>query len=249
MPATLPCVLLAVLTLAAGGAAVAAELTVSAAASLADAMRELAPRFEAAQPGTRLQFNFGASGALLQQIARGAPVDVFASADESTMDRAQAAGWVWASARHDFATNTLVLVVPAAGTAAPRSLADLTGLRRIAIGQPSSVPAGRYAREALEAAGLWATVQARTIGTQSVRQALDVVARDEVDAGFVYATDAALMPGKVRVALRVPTTTPIRYPIAALAASRHADEAERFVQFMLGPEARAVLARYGFSTP
>ncbi len=250
------CNLLAALTLAlSGAAAVGAEITVSAAASLADAMREIAPRFEALvearQPGTRVRLNVGASGALLQQILHGAPVDVFASADEATMDQAVAQGRVRAGAPKLFASNALVLVVPAATALRPTRLADLTrtGFRRIAIGLPASVPAGRHARDALQAAGLWPALEVRLVNAQNVRQALDYVARGEADAGFVYATDAALMPGKVQVAFTVPTPTPIRYPVAALAASTQATAAQAFVQFLLTDEARAVLARHGFSAP
>ena len=229
----------------------AGELTVSAAASLTNALRELAPVFENAQPGTKLQFNFGASGALLQQIAKGAPVDVFASADEETMDQAQAQSLVTAGARRDFATNSLVVIVPAAATKPPQSVKDLTqpAYARIAIGVPASVPVGRYTKGVLEAAGLWAAVEPKMIGAQNARQALDYVARAEVDAGFVYATDAALMPDKVKVALTVPTTKPVRYPVASLAASPNADAARRFVEFLASPSAQAVLARHGFGRP
>lgn len=227
----------------------AADLTVSAAASLGNAFAEIGPLFEAANPGQRVAFNFAASGPLLQQIAQGAPVDVFASADEATMDQAQAKGLVQAAQRRDFASNTLVVIVPAVGaTKTPAALADLgqPGYARIAIGQPASVPVGRYTQGVLVQAGLWTAIEPKMIGAQSVRQALDYVARGEVDAGFVYATDAALMPAKVKVAFAVPTTTPIRYPAAPIAASANAEAAQRFVAFLLTPPAQAVLARYGF---
>jgi molybdate transport system substrate-binding protein len=134
---------------------------------------------------------------------------------------------------------------------APGSLADLAApsFARIALGQPAAVPAGRYARGALEAAGLWAAIEPKVIGAQTVRQALDYVARGEVDAGFVYATDAALMPGKVRVALTVPTAQPIAYPAAVVAASPNAALAQRFVEHLTGAAAQAVLARFGFGKP
>lgn len=232
-------------------AAQAAELTVSAAASLTNAFKDLAPLFEAAHPGTRLQFNFAASGALLQQIDKGAPVDVFASADQETMDQAQAKGLVKAEQRRNFVSNALVVIVPTASTQAPKAVADLAqaGYARIAIGLPASVPVGRYTKSVLEAAGLWAAIEPRMIGANNVRQALDYVARAEVDAGFVYATDAALMPGKVKVALTVPTATPILYPVAPVAASPNAALAQRFVEFVASAPAQAVLARYGFGKP
>jgi molybdate transport system substrate-binding protein len=227
-----------------------ADLTVSAAASLGNALQDIAPLFEAANPGTRLQFNFAASGPLLQQIANGAPVDVFVSADQETMNQAQAKNLVQAAARRNVVSNALVVVVPA-GRNPPRSIQDLSqpAYGRVAIGLPASVPVGRYTRSVLEAAGLWTVIEPKMIGAQNVRQALDYVARGEVDAGFVYSTDAALMPDKVRVALTVPTTAPILYPAAPVAASGNAVLAQRFVDFLLAPQAQAVLAKYGFGKP
>ena len=237
--------------LLAGTPAGAAELTVSAAASLSNVLRELGPLFEARHPGTTLQFNFGGSGALLQQIAKGAPADVFASADQETMEQAQAQGLVKAAERRNFVSNSLVVIVPAAAKAQPRAVTELAQpvYGRIAIGLPASVPVGRYTRAVLEKAGLWTAVEPKMIGAQNVRQALDYVARGEVDAGFVYGTDAALMPDKVMVALTVPTESPVRYPIAPVAASPHAAEAQQFVAFMLSREAQAVFAKYGFGKP
>ena len=228
----------------------AADLIVSAAASVTHAFQELAPLFEGANPNTRLLFNFGASNALLQQIAKGAPADVFVSADPQTMDQAQVMGLVRATERRNIASNVLVVVVPAASTKVPRTVADLAqaGYARVAIGLPA-VPVGRYARSVLEAAGLWRAIEPKVIGAQNVRQALDYVVRGEVDAAFVYATDAALVPGKVKVALTVPTKTPVLYPAAPLVASPNAAIALRFVEFLGSPPAQAVLSRYGFGKP
>jgi molybdate transport system substrate-binding protein len=229
----------------------AAELTVSAASSLTNAMRDIAPLFEAAHPGTQMRLNFGASGALLQQIAKGAPADVLATADQDTMNQAQTRGLLQAEQRRDFASNALVVVVPTAGAKVPTALTDLSqpGYARIAIGLPASVPVGRYTKAVLDAAGLWAAIEPKMIGANNVRQALDYVARGEVDAGFVYATDAALMAEKVKLALRVPTAQPILYPVATLVGAPNADGARRFVEFLLTPPAQAVLARYGFGKP
>lgn len=229
----------------------AAELTVSAATSLSNAFRDLAPPFQARNPDIKVQFNFGASGALLQQIAKGAPVDVFASADQETMDQAQAQGLVKAAQRRNFASNALVVIVPARAAQSPHALNDLARhpYQRIAIGLPASVPVGRYTKGVLEQAGLWAAIEPRMLGTQNVRQALDYVARGEVDAGFVYATDVAIMEGKVRLALKVPTAQPILYPIAPLAASPNHAAAEKFAAFVNSPEAQATLAKYGFGKP
>ncbi len=231
--------------------AAAAELTVSAATSLTNAFQALGPAFEATNPGTKLLFNFGASGALLQQIAKGAPVDVFASADQETMDQAQTQRLVQADLRRNFVSNRLVVIVPAASGLMPLKIADLAqpAYQRITIGLPASVPVGRYAKTVLERAGLWPAIEPKIIGAQTVRQALDYTARAEVDAGFVYATDAALLPGKVRIALVVPTPTPILYPIAPVSASSNLGAAERFVAFVQSPQAQVVLARFGFGKP
>lgn len=232
-------------------AAQAGEITVSAAASLSNAFKDIAPLFEAAHPGSKVQLNFGASGALLAQIAKGAPADVFVSADEETMDQAQGQGLVKAAQRRDLVSNALVVIVPAGAARMPAALAEVAqpGYARIAIGLPASVPVGRYTKGVLEAAKLWSTIEPKMIGASSVRQALDYVARAEVDAGFVYATDAAIMPGKVKVAFTVPTTRPILYPIAALAGAPNPGEAAKFLDFLFTPPAQAVLAKYGFGKP
>ena len=232
-------------------AAQAADLTVSAAASLTNALRELGPPFEAQNPGTTVVFNFAASDALLAQIAKGAPADVFASADQEAMDRAEAQKLLAAGSRRNFVGNPLVLIVPSDSTLAIKAMADLLKpeVKRVAIGNPASVPVGRYAKEALASAKLWAGVKPKTIVAQNVRQALDYVMRGEVDAGFVYATDAAIMKDKVRVVATIPTETPITDPVAAIAGSPNLDAARKFVDFLLSPAAQNVLARCGFGKP
>jgi len=225
---------------------------VSAAASLTNAFRDVAPLFEAANPGTQVLCNFGASGALFQQIAKGgAPVDVFASADQETMDQAQRRGLVQVAQRRDFVSNTLVVIVPATAAHEPKAVRDLAqaAYQRITIGLPASVPVGRYTRDVLEAAGLWGAIEPKMVGAHNVRQALDYVARAEVDAGFVYATDAALMVDKVKVALTVPTQKTILYPVAPLAASPNGPLAARFVEFLSSAPAQAVFMKYGFGKP
>lgn len=232
-------------------AAHAGEITVSAAASLTNAFKDIAPLFEAAHPGTKVQLNFGASGALLAQIAKGAPADVFVSADQQTMDQAQQQNLLKPGQRRDVVSNALVVIVPTAAAKVPAALADLNqpAFARIAIGLPASVPVGRYTQSVLEAANLWAPIEAKMIGASSVRQALDYVARAEVDAGFVYATDAAIMPDKVKVAFHVPTAKPILYPVAVLAGAPNPADAAQFVDFLFTAPAQAVLAKYGFGKP
>ncbi len=229
----------------------AAELTVSAAASLTNAFKDIAQRYEQQHPQTKVLLNFGASGALLQQMAKGAPVDVFASADQETMDQAEQQDLTLLRERRDFVRNTLVVVVPSDSTLRLRTLQDLTqpAVQKVAVGTPASVPVGRYTQRALEHAKLWPTVQAKAVNTSNVRQSLDYVARGEVEAGFVYASDALVMKDKVTVAFTVPLDEAIRYPIAPTRASAQPDEAKRFIAFVLSPEGQAVLARFGFAKP
>lgn len=243
--------LVAVCTFAAATQLVAAEITVSAAASLTDAFKEVAAAYEARHPADKVRLNFAASGTLLQQIAKGAPVDVFASADLATMDKAQAQNLIAAAQRRNFARNTLVLITPRGAAVRPASLDDLgqASVRRIAIGNPASVPVGRYTQQALNKANLWSAYEPKLINAQSVRQVLDYVARGEVDAGFVYATDAALMKEKVDVIFTVPLDETVTYPLAPIAASANPAAALSFVEFVTGPEGQAILSRYGFSKP
>ncbi|WP_343722706.1 molybdate ABC transporter substrate-binding protein [Herbaspirillum seropedicae] len=235
----------------AAGAAQATDLVVSAAASLTNAFKELAQSFEQQHPGVKVVSNFGASDILMRQIVRGAPADVFASADQTAMDKAVAEKAVDPATRKNFAANQIVLIVPQGSRLAPTSLADLTqpDYKRIALGNPASVPFGRYTRTALEQAGLWSQVQAKGVMAENVRTSLDYVARGEADAGFVFATDAAIMPEKVKVVLRLPSDQPATYPIAVTAGSRQPALAAQFVAYVLSPTGQAVLARYGFLKP
>ncbi len=243
-------VLLAALSL---GAAVAQaqELVVSAAASLTNAFKAVGQAFEQSKPGARVTFNFAASGPLLAQIQQGAPVDVFASADQETMNRAATAKLLNDASRIDFAQNTLVLIVPASAAQTPRQLSDLAGASyaRISTGTPATVPVGRYTVGAIELAGLTAPLQPKWIYGESVRQVLNYVARGEVDAGFVYRTDALIEPEKTRIALTVPTNTPVSYPIAQVATSKNAPLAKDFIAYVRSAPGQEVLQRFGFSKP
>lgn len=242
--------LLAALALAAPPA-FGADLVVSAAASLTNAFRSLAESYERAHPGTKVVLNLGASDVLMQQIVKGAPADVFASADQEAMNKAEAEKVVAPASRRNFAANEVVLIVPSDSKLNIASLQDLTRpeVKRIAYGNPTSVPVGRYTRGALEAAGLWDAVAAKGVPAQNVRQSLDYVARGEVEAGFVFATDATVMPDKVKVAVRVPSRTPVTYPIAITSQTRQQKEAAQFVDFVASPEGQAILSRYGFRKP
>lgn len=243
--------LLVSLALALPLAAVAQQLTVSAAASLTEAFKEIGTRYEAAKPGVTVRFNFAASGALIQQIEQGAPVDVFASADQETMDRGVDKKLIDPATRRDFAANTLVLIVPAQEAPPVSTVQDLSGaaVKRIAIGKPASVPVGRYTQQALTAANLWTGLEPKFVQADSVRQVLDYVARGEAEAGFVYRTDAALMADKVKVVQTVEGHSPVRYPVAVVAESKSKAAAADFASYLVAPDAQAVLAKFGFAKP
>ena len=226
----------------------AAEMTVSAAASLTNAFTEIKGLFEKKHAGLQVHTNYAASNPLLKQIQEGAPVDVFASADQGTMDKAVAAKVVDPATRKDFALNDLVLIVPA-GSKKPAKLEDIKALKRIAIGNPDSVPAGRYSKDALTTAKLWEALQPQLIMGNSVRQVLDYVARGEVDAGFVYRTDAKQLADKVDVVMIVEGHAPVSYPIAVATTGKNAKMGQEFLNFVLSAEGQAVLAKYGFSKP
>lgn len=227
----------------------AADLVVSAAASLTNAFQEMKPVFEKAHPGTTLVFNFAASGPLLKQIEQGAPVDVFASADQETMDKATPR--IMAESRINFAGNALVMIVPSDSALALTSPEDLKNdaVKLIAIGNPESVPAGRYAKGALSTTSLYDALTPKFVLAESVRQALDYVSRGEVQAGLVYATDATQRQDKVKVAATVAGHKPISYPIATLKDSANADMGKAFLAFVLSDEGQGVLAKYGFTKP
>lgn len=232
-------------------AAAAQQITVSAAASLTDAFKEIGQKFEATKSGVTVRYNFAASGVLIQQIAQGAPVDVLASADQETMKRGVDQKLIDPDTRRDFAANVLVLVGPAQGGPALKALADLSRpeVKRIAIGKVETVPVGRYTKQALEAANLWAPLQPKLVQADSVRQVLDYVARGEVEAGFVYRSDAAIMADKVRIALTAGGHAPITYPVAVVSDSRQKALAKEFAEYLRSPAAQDVLARFGFAKP
>ena len=226
----------------------AAEVTVSAAASLTNAFTELKGLFEKKHAGLQVNTNFAASNPLLKQIQEGAPVDAFASADQGTMDKAVAAKVVDPATRKNFALNDLVLIVPA-GSKKPANIEGIKAFKRVAMGSPDSVPAGRYAKDSLVSAKLWEAIQPQLILGNSVRQVLDYVARGEVDAGFVYRTDAKQLADKVDVVMIVEGHDPVSYPMAVANTGKNAKMGQEFLNFVLSAEGQAVLAKYGFSKP
>ncbi len=232
-----------------GNSQAAREITVSAAASLRDAFGEIGKHYET-RAGAKVNFNFGASGALQKQIESGAPVDVFASAGRPQMDELASQGLIEPGTQRDFAGNALVLVVPADSESAPTSFADLAAanVTRLAVGNPKTVPVGKYAEQTLTRLGLWQQLQSRLILAEDVRQTLDYVARGEVDAGIVYATDVRSSDNKVRKVATAPADShdPILYPIAIVRASSSKEAARAFIDAVTNDEGQRILEKYGF---
>ncbi|MCP4715120.1 MAG: molybdate ABC transporter substrate-binding protein [Deltaproteobacteria bacterium] len=230
----------------------AAELLVSAAMSLKNAFEEIAPLYEGQEPSVTIRYNFGSSGTLEKQIEAGAPADIFASASQRFMNILAETKSIWPVTRRDFARNSMVLIVPRNNPAAINSFKDLgtERCRSITIGNPRSVPAGKYGAEVLKHMGIHKQVQTKLIFGEHVRQVLDYVARGELDAGIVYATDARIRSNKIEVIATAPPTShsPVRYPIAVVNSSRQRELANKFVEFICGSnKARAVLLKHGFS--
>ncbi|MFP5238998.1 MAG: molybdate ABC transporter substrate-binding protein [Acidobacteriota bacterium] len=229
----------------------AGSITVSGAASLTAAFTEMKEAFEKARPGVTVNTNFAASGPLLSQIEAGAPVDIFASADQETMDRAQAKNLIDPASRRNFAANALVLCKPKGGKAAVTSMESLTGkdVERIGLGNPETVPVGRYAREALTTAGVWEAVSPKLVFGDSVKQVQDYISRGEVDAGFIFATDAQSGAAKIDVVAEIPTKAKVSYPMAIVTRSKDNADAKAFADFVMSAEGQAILAKYGFKKP
>lgn len=225
-------------------------IMVSAAISLKDAFEEIRDQYLKQHPDVKIDFNFGASGSLYQQIKNGAAVDIFASADKLTMENAIKDGLMEVATTTDFVQNHLVLILPATSSLEVGGLEDLTqtGIKKIALGSPNSVPAGNYTREALKKAGLYEVLEDKFVFTQNVRQALAYVEQHHVEAGFVYETDAKVAgENQITIVYRVPLETPVTYPIGLVDASNHKEAALAFLKFILTSESQEILSRYGFS--
>jgi len=227
-------------------------LTVSAAASLRDALTEIGHDFEHRHPGVQVRFNFGASGALELQIEQGAPVDAFVSAADKQMDDLASRNLILKETRSVIARNSLVLIVPADSKLAIGGFPDLTKpfVNHVAIGDPASVPAGKYAQQVLTRLKIWRAVLNGAVLCKDVRSVLTQVELGNVDAGIVYSTDAAIT-NKVRVVAVSPEAwhSPIDYPAAVVAASHDPDAARALVNFLKSDEAKAVLKKYRFVNP
>jgi molybdate transport system substrate-binding protein len=239
---------LLLLLLLAASAAAAGEIRLFAAASLADVVGEIGAVYRREHPEVTLVRSFAASGTLARQIAAGAPADLFISADPQWIAYLATAKQVAPGEVATLAYNALVFIGRPDLQVA--SLADLAGLRRIAMGSPGSVPAGQYAAEALKKAGLYDRLAAerRLVLAKDARQAFIYAERGEVDGAFVYATDVPLAKYAIRLFAVPPELhSRIAYPMALTAAGRTNPEAQDFFAFLQSPQARAILSRYGFS--
>ena len=234
-------------------AASAQEVTLSVAISMKDAVEELGRTFVSRRPGVRLRYNFGSSGELQKQIEAGAPIDLFVSAAQRQMDELAQRGLIVRDSRRVFARNVLTVIRSADSPADLSKPADLLDARvgRLAIGNPKTVPVGQYAEESLRALGLWERLQPRLVFAENVRQVLEYVARGEVDAGFVYTTDAAVRADRVKEAFRPGEETyrPVVYPVAVVASAKEPALGRAFIELLVSAEGQAVLARLGFQPP
>jgi molybdate transport system substrate-binding protein len=228
------------------------EILVSAAVSLTNAFQEIGDLFKGKQGGVRVLFNFGASGDLARQIIGGAPVDVFASASPKDMDDLDQKDLIIKGTRVNFAGNRVVLITPFRSVFPLTSFHDLTRaeVKRVAIGNPKTVPAGRYAEEVLKHFHLSDAVKDKLIFAGNARQVLDYVARGEVDAGLVYSTDALVRAKEIKSVAEAPeqSHSPLVYPIAVIKETRNEVLAKEFISLVTSREGKTVLEKYGFRT-
>ncbi len=227
------------------------NLLISAAASLKEALEEIKPLYQQSKPNVNINYNFGSSGALQQQIEQGAPADIFISAAKKQVDALEQKGLLVPGTRNIIAKNRLVLVVPnnVVGVTSFYNLEDAK-VKKIAIGEPRSVPAGQYAQQVLEKLKIWQKVKSKLVFANNVRQVLASVESGNADAGLVYATDAKISNQvKVVVAADEKYHSPIIYPLAIVKRSKNIDAAKEFSQFLSSNQARAVFKKYGFILP
>ena len=226
------------------------ELTISAAASLKDAMEVIQSTYQEEHPEVTLKFNFGGSGSLQQQISQGAPVDLFFSAAEDKFDILVEDDSIAKEDRVDLLGNSLVLVVPKENQLI-KGFEDLAKaeIDKISIGTPETVPAGKYAKESLEKTDLWKDVESKVVYAKDVRQVLSYVETGNVAAGIVYKTDA-LVSNKVNIVATADpgTHTPIIYPMGIIKDSKNYEEAKDFYSYLQNNDALKVFEEYGFTT-
>jgi len=232
----------------AAGLVNAADLLVFAAASLTDSTKEIANDYTK-QTGQKILFNFGASSTLARQIEEGAPADIFFSADEAKMDGLEKKGLILAGTRKSRLSNSLVIVVAADSSLQITSATNLTdvGIKRIALADPKSVPAGIYSKTYLEKTHLWTVVEPKVVPTDNVRAALAAVESGNVEAGMVYKTDAAISKHvKVACEISAHDGPKISYPMAVVKDSRQPEAAKALLDHFNSDAAGKIFERYGF---
>lgn len=224
-------------------------ILVSAAASLKDALEEIKPGFEKANPNIKVNYNFGSSGALQQQIEQGAPADVFISAATKQMDALAKGGLIDASTRVNLLTNRLVLIVPKNYTLKITDFRSLTNsnVTRISVGEPRSVPVGQYSEEVFKNLGILEQIRPKLVFANSVRNVLAAVETGNADAGIVYTTDAKISD-QVKVVATAANNlhSPIIYPIAVIKASKNPQVAKTFTQYLTSAPAKSIFEKFGF---
>lgn len=233
------------------GAPAKTELTVSAAISMKDALDEAKQLYAKDHPDVSIAMNYGASGTLQLQIEQGAPVDVFMAASPKQMDALETKGLLLGGTRRDLVRNEVVLIVPEGSKLGLTSFNDLTraDVKQVAMGEPTVVPAGQYAKEILTSLGIYDAVSGKAILGKDVRQVLTYVDTGNVDAGIVYATDAATTSKVTVVATAPPKShSPVIYPAAVIKDSKSPEAAKAFLDFLAGPQGTAVFQKYGFKT-
>ncbi|WP_019913273.1 molybdate ABC transporter substrate-binding protein [Paenibacillus sp. HW567] len=223
------------------------EIIVSAAASLQDSLDKIAVLYEKQHPDIDLVFNYGASGTLQKQIEQGAPADLFFSAGDKQMKALVDGGLI--SDNAELLKNQLVLVVPSDAKTSISTITQLTdkAFKKVAVGQPESVPAGQYAQQSLTAKKVWDTLQSKLVFAKDVRQVLSYVETGNADAGFVYKTDA-LTSSKVKIVLTVGAHVhkAINYPVGIVKDSKHLTEAKAFYSYVKTKTASDIFTSYGF---
>lgn len=225
------------------------ELLISAAASLTDALEELKGSFEVAHEGVSITYNFGSSGKLATTILNGAPSDVFLSASSKDMDNMEDQGVLVKESRINFAENALVLITHKDSDSAISSFEDLepATIEHFAVGEPESVPVGRYTKETFESLDLWEPLQDKLVLGSDVRQVLTHVEMGNVDYGVVYSSDAFISDDvKALAEADADWHEPIVYPGAILAESTHQKAAQQFLDYLTDDEGKETLQKFGF---
>lgn len=228
------------------------ELLISAASSLTESLKEIQIAYEKEHLSVQLTFNFGGSGTLQHQIEQGAPVDLFLSAGNRQMNTLKDKQIIDPNDHNNLLTNELVVIVPTDIQFPVNTMKDITKpeVKKMAIGEPGTVPVGNYAKDSLVFHKLWDEVQPKTVFAKDVRQVLNYVETGNTDVGFVYKTDT-LTSQKVKIAFSVDPQSykPIEYPVGIVKATKNRKEAEAFYKYLQSKSAQDIFIKHGFSLP